>query len=269
MKKLFFVLFLCNCFFVFTSCTSDAEKVLQEKLSKPLQTPNNTLSISSSFAAQYRDVELSYNENFVLRLKELLDNSFDEQLNEFEDNELGFFASYGHMFNYLFLSKQKIHENWQVKSSKYFNPLDVEIKAAKLYEDYLSDIKNIRANFYKSKSNINLPQYERLNLPKQDIYLGSLQEHSRNNLVIELGVELLIWILVLGIVALISLVIAVPTRGLSIVVFVLTIIVSVILSIFNDNKLLDSLREQHTVTPIEYTIILDKLNKNTHKFYGK
>ena len=150
-----------------------------------------------------------------------------------------------------------------------FNSSSHSTCAKTFYDEYLKDVKNIRANFYKSKDKINLPGYQSLNLPKQDIYLGSLQEHSRNNFIIEVGVELLIWILVLGIVALISLVIAVPTVGLSLIVTILTIIASVVLSISNDKNLLNSLREQHTSTQIEYTTILDKLNENTHKFYGK
>ena len=269
MKRRYLKVIVLSCFFLLSSCTNEVARELKEKLSRPLQSPNASISLGSSSVAQYRDVELSYNENFVLRLKNLIDNSFEQQLEEFEDNELGFFASYGHMFNYLFLSNQKLNENWQVKSSKYFNSLDVEMKAAELYDDYLTDIKNIRANFYKSKNKKDLPEYKSLNLPKQDIYLGSLQEHSRNNFIIEVGVELLVWILVLGIIAIISLVIAVPTLGLSLIVTILTIIVSVVLSISNDNNLLNSLREQHISTQIEYTIILDKLNENTHNFYGR
>ena len=268
MKKRIGVIIL-SCVLVLSSCINDSARELLEKLNRPLQSPTASLSLASSSVAQYRDIELSYNENFVLQLKNLIDNSFEKQLEEFEDNELGFFASYGHIYNYLFLNNQKLNENWQVKSSKYFNSLDVEIMAAELYDEYLKDVKNIRANFYKSKDKINLPEYQSINLPKQDIYLGSLQEHSRNNFIIEVGVELLVWILVLGIIALISLVTAVPTGGLSLIVTILTIITSVVLSIFNDRSLLNSLREQHTSTQIEYTIILDKLNENTHKFYGK
>ena len=255
--------------FVVVSCDGEEERKLQEKLAQPLPAPKAVLSLNSSSVEQYRDVELAYNENFILQLKKLLDNGFEEQLDEFEKNELGFFASYGHMFDYLFLNDIKLKENWQVKSSKYFNSIDVEVKAAELYQHYLSDVRNIRSNFHKSAKKINLPQYERLNLPMQEIYLGYLQEHSRNNLMIELGVEMLIWILVLGVVAVLSLLVAVPTRGLSMIVFVLNILASAILSIHNDNKLLDSLRKQHTATPIEYIVILDKLNQNTHTFYGK
>lgn len=269
MKKKIIEIFFLSCFIILSSCINEAEKELKDKLSKPLQAPNASLSITSSLVTQYKEVELSHNENFVLRLKELIDNSFEKQLEEFEDNELGFWANYEHMFNYLFLNNQKLHDNWQVKSSKYFNSLDVEIKATELYNDYLKDIKNIRANFYKIKKQKSLPEYQKLNLPKQDIYLGSLQKHSRNNLIIELGTELVIWIIILGIVAIISFIIAIPTGGLSLIVTILTIIASIILSISNDNKLLNSLRDQHTSTQIEYMIILEELNKNTHEFYNK
>ena len=161
--------------FVVVSCDGEEERKLQEKLAQPLPAPKAVLSLNSSSVEQYKDVELAYNENCILQLKKLLDNGFEEQLNEFEKNQLGFFASYGHMFDYLFLNDNKLKENWQVKSSKYFNSIDVEIKAAELYQHYANDVRNIRSNFHKSAKKINLPQYERLNLPMQEIYLGYLK----------------------------------------------------------------------------------------------
>ena len=110
----------------------------------------------------------------------------------------------------------------------------------------------------------------RLDLPELDLYLGDLKDHSRNNLIIEVGVEALVWILVLLILFLLSLIIAVPTGGLSLIVTVLTIIISVWLSIANDNKLLNSLRDQNAIVmQADYISILDSLNENTYCFYDK
>ena len=73
--------------FVVVSCDGEEERKLQEKLAQPLPAPKAVLSLNSSSVEQYKDVELAYNENFILQLKKLLDNGFEEQLNEFEKNE--------------------------------------------------------------------------------------------------------------------------------------------------------------------------------------
>ena len=262
-------LFLACCFLMLSSCTGSSERELREKLRRPLSAPTPTLSRNATATKQYREIELAYNETFTRRLEELVSTAFERQLEEFEENELGFFASYGHMYDYLFLSEKELQDNWQVKSAKYFHAIDIETKAADLYEEYLTDVKNIRSNFHKSQQKMNLLQYEKLNLPQEEIYLGSLQSHSRNNLLIEFGVDGAIWLLVLGIVALLSLVITVPSQGKSILMVLLSLIASYILTSYNDDALLDSIREQHTETPIDYTTILKTLNENTYDFYGK
>ena len=252
------------------SCVDKEGQELKSRLSEPISAPSPTGKLSQAAIKQYRDAELAYNQRYVDELKETLDNSFEKQLDNFDKNELGFFSSYGNMFRYIFWSKQKFEDSWKVKSSRYFNTIDVENDALSCYEDYIQDVSSIRKNFYQKKNGVALPEMAKLDLPAQDLYLGDLKDHSRNNLIIEVGVEALVWILVLLILFLLSLIIAVPTGGLSLIVTVLTIIISVWLSIANDNKLLDSLREQNSVVmQADYTSILDSLNENTYRFYGK
>ncbi len=252
------------------SCTDKDAKELKEKLSKPIVVPTANRKLSKASIKQYRDAELAYNERYVADLKKTLDNSFEKQLDNFDDNELGFFSSYGNMFDYIFMCKEKFEDSWKVKSTKYFNSLDIENDALDCYDSYIKDVSAIRSNFYQKKHSDSLPSMAKLDLPTQDIYLGDIKTHSRNNLIIEVGVEALVWILVLLVLFIISLIVAVPTGGLSLIVTIITIIVSVILSMANDKKLLNSLREQNTVVmEADYSAILKSLNENTYKFYGE
>lgn len=251
------------------SCTDNDATTLKHKLSKPIEPPTASHSLTRSTIAQYRDAELAYNERYMLDLKRTLDNSFKKQLDKFEDNELGFFSSYANMFNYIFMSRQKFEDSWKVKSSKYFNSLDIENDALDCYQVYIKNVSAIRGNFYRQQNNQSLPAMAKLDLPSQDIYLGNIKEHSRNNLLIEVGVEALVWLLILLIVFILSLIFTVPTGGISLIATVLTIIISVILSIANDKKMLNSLREQNTVImEADYSAILKTLNDNTYQFYG-
>ena len=259
----FLVLLLC-------SCVDKEGQELKSRLSQPISNPSPTGNFSQATIQQYRDAELAFNQHYVNELKKTLDNSFEKQLDNFEKNELGFFSSYESMFHYIFWSKQKFEDSWKVKSSRYFNTIDVENDALACYEDYILDVSSIRKNFYQKKNDVALPEMARLDLPELDLYLGDLNDHSRNNLIIEVGVEALVWILVLLILFLLSLIIAVPTGGLSLIVTVLTIIISVWLSIANDNKLLNSLRDQNAIVmQADYISILDSLNENTYCFYDK
>lgn len=252
------------------SCTDREAKELKEILSKPIEVPAANQKLSQASIKQYRDAELAYNERYVADLKKTLDNSFEKQLDNFEDNELGFFSSYENMLDYIFMSKEKLEDSWKVKSTKYFNSLDIENDALYCYELYIKDVSAIRSNFYQKKHSDSLPSMAKLDLPTQDIYLGDIKTHSRNNLIIEVGVEATVWILVLLILFIVSLIVAVPTGGLSLIVTIITIIVSVILSMANDKKLLNSLREQNTIVmEADYSAILKSLNENTYRFYGE
>ena len=55
--------------------------------------------------------------------------------------------------------------------------------------------------------------------------------------------------------------------GISIVSFVIMVVVSVCLTHYNDNSLLESLRQQKQENTVDYNSILYNLNNNTAKFY--
>lgn len=79
----------------------------------------------------------------------------------------------------------------------------------------------------------------------------------------------LVRFLLLLVVTLVSLVIGIG-KPETFVVTIIVILVSVVLAIRNDNKLLKALREQNTVSmQADYDSILEKLNENTYRYYGK
>ena len=81
-------------------------------------------------------------------------------------------------------------------------------------------------------------------LPSQNVSMEQLTNHSINNLVIEFGVDVAVKLLILLAVALLSIVGIVWTSGYSVVGFILSLLLSILLTISNDNKMLDSIRAQ-------------------------
>ena len=58
-------------------------------------------------------------------------------------------------------------------------------------------------------------------------------------------------------------------KGIGLVAVIICFIGMMIVSIRNDNKVLDSFREQQTEITLDYESILNDLDKNTIKFYEK
>ncbi len=265
------VILLCIITLIFSSCVDKKGRELKSKIDTSISITSTKGKLSQATVMQYRETELQFNQRYVDELKKILDNSFEKQLDRFDNDELGFFSTYGNMFRQIFWSKQKLEDRCKLLSTKYFNTLDVEKETLSCYENYIKDISSIRNHFQQRKNGIALPDMVKLELPRQDIYLGDLQKHARNNLVIELiSSNLVIWLIILLFLQLLSLIFAVPTNGLSAIAFVLSIILSVCLSMRNDKKLLNTLREQNSVImQADYSSILNNLNENTYKFYEK
>lgn len=262
----FFVLLWVFCTFV--SCSDPDIEALRKGANDGYElTAEDKATGSKLTKAQYKEIELSYNKKYVDDLKELLNGSFEKQLEEFEDEELGFWATYSHSFSYIFQSRQTRQDKMRVKTQKYFNSMDVEQDAQELFLLYREDVENLRARYAKNK----LPgqKMPTLDLPKQQIELVDMDEYARNNIIIDVFAEIAVWIVIILVLSIIGLVASVTTLP-TWVVTVIGIIVSIIMSIRNDNKLLNALREQNTIEMTQdYDGILDELNNNTIKFYDK
>lgn len=267
----FVLVFFLLCVVVF-SCSNSEEEKLRAKMSEETSTvQKDSRELSDTQISQYKDLELAANKEYIKDLKVLIDSSFEKQLGHFEDEELGVIAGYKYMFKYIFMSEEKWTDLQIQLGDRYFNSLNTEQTALQLSLNHAQKVKDLRIK-YKGIKASTAPKMQVLNLPNSNVYLGSLINHSRNNVAIEIGTTildyllglLLIWIVV----NIIGYTITGPVGcGISIVSFVIMVAVSVCLTHYNDNSLLESLRQQKQENTVDYNSILYNLNNNTAKFY--
>ena len=263
--------FFLLCVVVF-SCSNSEEEKLRAKMSEETSTvQKDSRELYDIQISQYKDLELAANKEYIKELKVLIDSSFEKQLGHFEDEELGVIAGYKYMFKYIFMSEEKWTDLQIQLGDRYFNSLNTEQAALQLSLNHAQKVKDLRIK-YKGLKASTAPQMQVLNLPNSKVYLGSLINHSKNNIAIEIGTTildyllglLLIWIVV----NIIGYAITGPVGcGISIVSFVIMVAVSVCLTHYNDNSLLESLRQQKQENTVDYNSILYNLNNNTAKFY--
>lgn len=254
------------------SCSNSEEEKLRVKMSEEATiVQKDSRELSDTQISQYKDLELAANKEYIKELKVLIDSSFEKQLGHFEDEELGVIAGYRYMFKYIFMNEEKWTDLQIQLGDRYFNSLNTEQTALQLSLNHAQKVKDLRIK-YKGIKASTAPKMQVLNLPNSKVYLCSLINHSRNNVAIEIGTTildyllglLLIWIVV----NIIGYAITGPVGcGISIVSFVIMVVVSVCLTHYNDNSLLESLRQQKQENTVDYNSILYNLNNNTAKFY--
>lgn len=254
------------------SCSNSEEEKLRVKMSEEATiVQKDSRELSDTQISQYKDLELAANKEYIKELKVLIDSSFEKQLGHFEDEELGVIAGYRYMFKYIFMNEEKWTDLQIQLGDRYFNSLNIEQTALQLSLNHAQKVKDLRIK-YKGIKASTAPKMQVLNLPNSKVYLCSLINHSRNNVAIEIGTTildyllglLLIWIVV----NIIGYAITGPVGcGISIVSFVIMVVVSVCLTHYNDNSLLESLRQQKQENTVDYNSILYNLNNNTAKFY--
>lgn len=268
-RSVFAFFLLCVVFF---SCSNSEEEKLRVKMSEEATiVQKDSRELSDTQISQYKDLELAANKEYIKDLKVLIDSSFEKQLGHFENEELGVVAGYKYMFKYIFMNEEKWTDLQIQLGDRYFNSLNTEQTALQLSLNHAQKVKDLRIK-YKGIKASTAPKIQVLNLPNSNVYLGSLINHSRNNVAIEIGTTildyllglLLIWIVV----NIIGYAITGPVGcGISIVSFVIMVVVSVCLTHYNDNSLLESLRQQKQENTVDYNSILYNLNNNTAKFY--
>ena len=265
------LVFFLLCVVVF-SCSNSEEEKLRAKMSEETSTvQKDSRKLSDTQISQYKDLELAANKEYIKELKVLIDSSFEQQLGHFEDEELGVIAGYKYMFKYIFMSEEKWTDLQIQLGDRYFNSLNTEQAALQLSLNHAQKVKDLRIK-YKGIKASTAPKMQVLNLPNSNVYLGSLINHSRNNVAIEIGTTILDYLLGLLLIWIVVNIIgyAIPGPvgcGISIVSFVIMVAVSVCLTHYNDNSLLESLRQQKQENTVDYNSILYNLNNNTAKFY--
>lgn len=263
--------FFLLCVVVF-SCSNSEEEKLRAKMSEETSTvQKDSRELSDTQISQYKDLELAANKEYIKELKVLIDSSFEKQLEHFEDEELGVIAGYKYMFKYIFMSEEKWTDLQIQLGDRYFNSLNTEQAALQLSLNHAQKVKDLRIK-YKGIKASTAPQMQVLNLPNSKVYLGSLINHSKNNIAIEIGTTILDYLLGLLIIWIVVNIIGYANKGpigcvVSFVSFIIMVVVSVYLTNYNDNSLLESLRQQKQENAVDYNSILHNLNNNTTKFY--
>jgi hypothetical protein len=269
-----FILPVLIIFTLFTSCKDSESEELRQNLNKEYTTSLSHKELSSGSKAQYIQMEMIINQTYVKDLDSLINTGFERQLEEFEDNELGVWSGYMNMFSWLFKSKQSWDDEMSLLSNRYFNSLDIRQDHHSLYLSYTHKIKNLRKQFIVSQK---LPDFQTIDLPEEEISLTRLADYTRNNIGIEvigelLGTKLFSWflgfIITWVLVTLIGLPTGPPGWVVSLLSFIIVIVVSTIMSIHNDNKLLNQIKEQHSdMSIIDSQELLKELDSNTMMFY--
>lgn len=267
------IIFLLPLFVCISACSnSDEEKLRTEILETSSSSAIHKKSpISDVTISQSKDYELKLNKKYVADLQNLVENSFEEQLTKFEDQELGVIASYRYMFKYLSYSDTEWNDLQAQLSDRYFNTLQVQQKTFELGKRYQNDIIQLRSRFYSNKNKLNAPQIHMLNLPKSDVYLGELDSHSGTDLVVEIGTTILDILLGTLITWFVFNILGCLSGCGEFVVFIITTIIVIIVSVmctnYNDGKIIDALRQQKQEQIIDYSSIEQTLNNNTISFY--
>lgn len=265
------LVFFLLCVVVF-SCSNSEEEKLRAKMSEETSTvQKDSRELSDTQISQYKDLELAANKEYIKDLKVLIDSSFEKQLGHFEDEELGVIAGYKYMFKYISMNEEKWTDLQIQLGDRYFNSLNTEQTALQLSLNHAQKVKDLRIK-YKGIKASTAPKMQVLNLPNSNVYLGSLINHSRNNVAIEIGTTILDYLLGLLLIWIVVNIIGYAITGsvgcgISIVSFVIMVVVSVCLTHYNDNSLLESLRQQKQENTVDYNSILYNLNNNTAKFY--
>lgn len=269
-KYLFLLVYLL-CFSLI-ACQSDEAKVLKARLEAPLSVQAKPILgrySTEALAKLYRDQELAMNHAFVQQLETSANEAFERQLAAFEDEELGFFEDYFNMLAYVFKSDEQLKEEWKLKSGKYFSELRAQAGLPVQASRYTREVNQLRNQFQKglqSAPEVDVTQ-QHVAMPQVD--LSGMVTHTRNNLVFELGEEVLSYfgipVLIILVLGALGMSIGEGTAG--ILALILTLILGIWASMWNDSKVIDGLRTQYKQQSVSYRNLQQQLDEQTYKTY--
>lgn len=268
-KKVFLFVFAIMLF----SCYNQQEKALRESIANISSNEvKEAKTMHGATLAQYKDQEKILTDNYIKGLKDIVEKCFDHQLKAFEDNELGVISGYKYMFKYFVSSEQEWIDLQLQLSDRYFNSISLQQEAHEYSNEYIKQIKELRTQFYKDKSGDNTPQIKVLQMPRNQIFVGGLDEHSGTNLAIEIGTAILDWLLGILIVWIVVNIFGYATTRcvgcvIPIVSFIIMMLISISLTNYNDGKLVDSLKAQHKSFVLDFDALHKSLDKNSIDFY--
>lgn len=225
----------------FIACSNEQEDKLKEKFSEEIKiTPQYKKGKNArEVLQQYIEMEQSINLRFVNQLQELIDNSFEKKLERFIEEEFDYFSNLGNWWNKVTGNEIEFQDRMKLMADKYFNNLDTQQEAQELYDKYVDEIDKLRSTFYKTKGINEKQERLELNIQKDDVSISGMDKHASK-----------FWL-------------AETISNVDLGIF------STFIELDSEEKIIESLRQQHKETSLDYQSILNNLDKNTVKFYEK
>ena len=237
LSKILSVIFLA----AFLSCSNEQENKLKEKFSEEIKvTPQYKKGKNDcAVVQQYIDMELNLNLRFVNQLQELVSSSFEKKLEKFREEQFDFFSNLGNWWDKILKNEKEKQDKLKLMADKYFNNLDTQQEVQELYSKYVDEINKLRSTFYNTKEVDEMLERLEFNIPKDDIIINGMDEHANK-----------FWI-------------ATKLGDIDFGLF------STFIELDSEEKIIESLRQQHKEISFDYDSILNNLNQNTVKFYEK
>lgn len=241
MNKLLSKILLGLFLITFIACSNEQEDKLKEKFSEEIKvTPQYKKGKSArAVVQQYIEMEQNLNLRFVNQLQELIDNSFEKKLERFIEEEFDYFSNLGNWWNKVTGNEIEFQDRMKLMADKYFNNLDTQQEAQELYDKYVDEIDKLRSTFYKTKGINEKQERLELNIQKDDVSISGMDKHASK-----------FWL-------------AETISNVDLGIF------STFIELDSEEKIIESLRQQHKETSLDYQSILNNLDKNTVKFYEK
>lgn len=136
-------------------------------------------------------------------------------------------------------NEKEKQDKLKLMADKYFNNLDTQQEVQELYSKYVDEINKLRSTFYNTKEVDEMLERLEFNIPKDDIIINGMDEHANK-----------FWI-------------ATKLGDIDFGLF------STFIELDSEEKIIESLRQQHKEISFDYDSILNNLNQNTVKFYEK
>ncbi len=237
LSKILSVIFLA----AFLACSNEQENKLKEKFSEEIKvTPQYKKGKNDcAVVQQYIDMELNLNLRFVNQLQELVSSSFEKKLEKFREEQFDFFSNLGNWWDKILKNEKEKQDKLKLMADKYFNNLDTQQEVQELYSKYVDEINKLRSTFYNTKEVDEMLERLEFNIPKDDIIINGMDEHANK-----------FWI-------------ATKLGDIDFGLF------STFIELDSEEKIIESLRQQHKEISFDYDSILNNLNQNTVKFYEK
>lgn len=268
-NNLLYKALLLLCFFIVSCNSNEEEKTLKELMSKPIESttkiPQGKYN-AKALARLYMEQELSMNASLVERLEATADQAFEKQLSTFEDEELGFFQDFVNMFSYIVRSDESLKEEWKLKQGKYFSGLSAKADYPNLTKAHAQDVNNLRKQFEESLSSIAVTNASTQQVNVARVDLSGMVTHARNNIAIGFVDSILSK---LGIAAIVTSILSllIGQRAGMVIATVLVLLISVVASMWNDNRVINGIRKQYQHKKVSYVSLKKTLDDQTIKTY--